>query len=209
MTTVATASLIGEYFCSRHVGEPRCIACMAPADSAGRTAVRLCKRCAAGTVSSQADVKRALPPIAAQLGQLSIRTVTRVRVRLVEAAALPDQTLGQTRSRGTDVLDLVVVRDLPHIKFGSTVAHEVMHAYLAQQGYPRLPRPVEEGLCQLLAYAWVRRREGPHAKAEMRLIADAPDPVYGDGFRRARASAERVGVRKTLDHVRRHRDFPP
>ena len=62
--------------------------------------------------------------------------------------------------------------------------------YLAQQGFPRLPDQVAEGLCQLLAYAWVRRQDGPAAGAELRVIAEAPDPVYGGGFRRARHQTE-------------------
>jgi len=212
MTPNAAVSLTGEYFCSRHDGEPRCIACMAPADPQGRTEVRLCRVCAVTTVSTQQDVKRLLPAIATQLADLSIRTVTPVHVRLVSRSEMrsagPPEALGLTISGAADVVDLMVVRDLPFIKFGSTVAHEVMHVYMAQQRFPPLPGPVAEGLCQLLAYAWVRRQSGPSAQAELRLINETPDPVYGDGFRRARASVERVGVRKTLEHVRQRRDFP-
>jgi hypothetical protein len=212
MTPTAGVSLTGQYFCSRHDGEPPCIACMAPADPRGRTEVRLCRQCAVTTVSTQQDVKRLLPAIAAQLGELSIRTITPVRVRLVSRSEMqsagPSEALGLTISRATDVVDLMVMRDLPVIKFGSTVAHEVMHAYLTQQRFPPLPEPVAEGLCQLLAYAWVRRQSGPAAQAETHLIKETPNPVYGDGFRRARASVERVGVRKTLEHVRQRRDFP-
>ncbi|MET0425007.1 MAG: protein DA1 [Actinoplanes sp.] len=214
LTMTMTISLTGLRYCNRHDGGPRCIACMAPADPDVGTEVALCRLCEATSVRSQQDVKRVLPPIAAELRQLQIRTTAPVRVRLVTAAEVNSHqpghgdALGMTVSRGGNVVDLMVVRDLPYTKFGSTVAHEVMHAYLTQQGFPQLPPQVAEGLCQLLAYAWVRRRKDPQASAELRLIAETTDPVYGDGFRRARASAERIGVRATLDHVRRHRDFP-
>ncbi|WP_170285484.1 protein DA1 [Micromonospora palomenae] len=57
---------------------------------------------------------------------------------------------------------------------------------------------------------WRRRRCGPCllAEAERRRIAEARNPVYGTGFRAARAAAERVGVRRTLQHVRRYGSFP-
>jgi hypothetical protein len=209
MTPAAMLSLTGERYCSRHIGQPQCILCMAPADPSTATEVSLCARCAGTAVRTQEDVKRVLPPIARQLRELAITTTRPVQVRLVRPADMdgPADALGLTVSRGSDVVDLRIVRDLPLIKFGSTVAHEVMHAYLTQRGYPQLSPPVAEGLCQLLAYAWARRQTDPLARAEMQLIARAPDPVYGDGFRRARASAQRFGVRRTLDHVRRHGDF--
>lgn len=145
---------------------------------------------------------------------MSIRTTAPVRVRLVSRDELrrhhPEgvNALGVTISAGTRVVDLMVVRDLPLVRFGATVAHEVMHAYLAQQGFGVLPPPVAEGLCQLLAHAWLKDQAGPLAAAERRRIAEDRSPVYGDGFRAARVAARRVGVRKLLEHVRRHRRFP-
>ncbi|MEV6487422.1 protein DA1 [Actinoplanes sp. NPDC051633] len=214
MSTRMMLSLTGEHFCAKHIGQPQCIACMAPAADDLDLEVPLCRRCAATSVRTQEDVKRVLPPIAAQLRGLSIATTKPVRVRLVAAAELRTayaghgNALGLTVSSGARVVDLMVVRDLPLVKFGSTVCHEVMHAYLTQQRFPRVDPPVAEGLCQLLAYAWVRRQNDPVAKAEMRLIAEATDPIYGDGFRRARDSAQRVGVPRTLEHVRRHGVLP-
>jgi hypothetical protein len=211
MTAVLVVSLTGERYCNRHTGEPLCITCMGPADPAAGTEVPLCRQCVPTAIRTQQEVKRVLPPIAAELRKLQIRTTTPVRARLVDRAelrGLHGDALGMTMSRGADVVDLMVVRDLPYTKFGSTVAHEVMHVYLTQQRFPALPPPVAEGLCQLLAYAWVRRQRDPPARAELRIIGENQDPVYGDGFRRAKASAERIGVRRTLEHVRLHRDFP-
>ncbi|MEV0897645.1 protein DA1 [Actinoplanes sp. NPDC049802] len=185
-----------------------------PSDPRLGLEMALCGRCAATAVRDQAGVKRVLPPIARRIRALSIRTTTPVRVRLVSRGELrahhPEgaDALGLTVSMGTRVLDLMVVRDLPLVQFGSTVAHEVMHAYLAQQGFGVLPPPVAEGLCQLLAYAWLRDQPGPLAAVERRRIAEDPGPVYGDGFRAARAASRRLGVRAMLDHVRRNGSFP-
>lgn len=214
LTPTFSVALTGERFCARHAGEESCFCCGMPADAPLGTEVRLCGRCGATAVRDQPGVKRVLPPIAARIRRLGIRTTTPVRVRLVSRAELRRHhpvgvnALGVTVSSGTRVVDLMVVRDLPLVQFGATVAHEVMHAYLAQQGFGRLPLPVAEGLCQLLAHAWLKDQQGPLAVLERRRIAENRSPVYGDGFRAARAAARRVGVRTLLAHVHRHHTFP-
>ena len=81
--------------------------------------------------------------------------------------------------------------------------HEAMHSYMAQNGFGQVPARIAEGLCQLLAYAWIKRQDGILAAAERRLIEENPDPIYGDGFRQARDTVRRVGIRRTLDTVKR------
>jgi len=73
-------------------------------------------------------VKRVLPPIAARIRSLLIRTTTPVQVRLVpfdELQGLLDghgEVLGVTVSLGSEVVDLMVARDLPLARFGAVVA---------------------------------------------------------------------------------------
>ncbi|GIE83718.1 protein DA1 [Actinoplanes regularis] len=205
----------GELICHRHAHEQPSACCGLPADLTLGTDRPLCPRCATTAVRTQQDVKRVLPPIAARIRALSIRTTKPVRVRLVplaEAQGLLSghgEVQGVTVAAGTEVIDLMVVRDLPLMRFGAVVSHEVMHAYLAQQGFGMLPQRVEEGLCELLAHAWLKDQPGAPAEWERRRIANRPDPVYGDGFRAARDAAIRMGgVRRMLEHVRRHGEFP-
>jgi hypothetical protein len=101
-----------------------------------------------------------------------------------------------------------VLQDLPLPKFGTTVAHEAMHSYMAQNGFGRVPAYIAEGLCQLLAYAWVIRQNGMLAAAERKQIEDNPDPVYGDGFRQAYEAVRRTGVQRTLATVKQQHRFP-
>jgi hypothetical protein len=215
MTLTGYITANGELVCQRHAGQPAATCCGLPADLALGTDRPLCPRCATTAVRTQQDVKRVLPPIAARLRSLSIRTTTPVQVRLVpfgELQGLLDlhgDVLGVTVSLGSEVVDLMVVRDLPLARFGAVVAHEVMHAYLAQQGFGKLPKEVAEGLCELLAHAWLKDQPGAAAEWERRRIADNPDPVYGGGFRAARQAAIRTGsVRRMLEHVRRCGAFP-
>jgi hypothetical protein len=214
MTPRRRVALTGEPFCDRHAGEPQCQLCAMPADPGLQRPIPLCRRCGLeSAVRTQDDVKRALPRIAGQIRALGIRTTVPVQVRLCDKAEMAlvgtgRHMLGATYWRGSTVQDLCVLRDLPLLKFGTTVAHEVMHAYLVQQKYPKLEPALTEGLCQLTAYAWVRREEGILATAEQRRIDENPDPIYGDGFRQVKRAVERDGVKITLSHVRRHGRLP-
>lgn len=214
LTGVQYVALTGEVFCTRHAGERSCVCCGLPEQPDLDRAVALCRRCAATSVRTQPEVKRVLPPITAQLRALGIATTRRVRVRLADASEIDHafggnpHVLGATLASGVDVIDLMIRRDLPAIMFGCVVAHETMHVYLAQQNFGDLPDTAAEGLCELLAYAWARRQDGVLAAAQRRQIEENPDPVYGDGFRQAKAAVARFGVRRTLDHLKKHQVLP-
>jgi Protein DA1 len=209
MTARRWIGLTGEQFCDRHPGMASCVLCGMPADADGLT-IPSCRRCAATSVRTQADIKRELPAIRRQLTALGIRTIRPIWVELVSAEKLRgiagNHALGVTVSRGEEVINLQVRQDLPLLKFGTTVTHEMMHSYMTQNGFGEVPDRIAEGMCQLLAYAWVIRQDGILAAAERRQIEENPDPVYGDGFREAREAVRRVGVRRTLTTVKlRHR----
>ena len=211
MTIRRGVALTGEQFCDRHLEETPCALCAMPADARG-LALPLCRRCAATSIHTQADVGRELPRVKRQLAALGIRTVTPVRVKLASPETLRgiagDHALGVTVTQGMDVVDLLVLKDLPLLKFGTVVAHEVMHAYMTQNGFGQVPARVAEGLCQLLAYAWIIRQDGMLSTAERRQIEENPDPVYGDGFRHVYEAVRRVGVRHTLATVKQQHRLP-
>lgn len=211
MTARRGVAVTGEQFCDRHLGQASCILCAMPAN-APDLAVAVCRRCATTSIRTQDDVKRELPAVKRQLADLGIRTVKPVWVELSAPEVLNsianEHALGVTVSQGSNVIRLLVLRDLPFLKFGTTVVHEVMHTYMAQNGFGELPPLVAEGLCQLLAYAWIRRRDGMLAAAVRRQIEENPDPIYGTGFRQARDAVRRVGLERTLDTVKLHQRFP-
>jgi hypothetical protein len=203
--------MTGEQFCDRHLEQTPCALCAMPTDAPG-LAIPLCRRCAATSIRTEADVRRELPSVKRQLAGLGIRTVTPVRVQLASPEMLRriagDHALGVTVSHGTNVVELFVLQDLPLLKFGTTVAHEVMHSYMAQNGFGQVPSRVAEGLCQLLAYSWIIRQDGMLAAAERKQIEENPDPIYGDGFRQAYEAVRRVGVRRTLATVKQQHCLP-
>jgi hypothetical protein len=132
----------GEEFCDRHLGQTPCALCVMPAEASG-LAIPLCRRCAVTSIRTSADVRRELPSVKHQLAALGIRTARPVKVQLASAELLRgivgNHALGATVSSGTTVIDLFVLQDLPLLKFGTTVAHEVMHTYMTQNGFGEVP----------------------------------------------------------------------
>ncbi len=184
-----------------------CVLCGAPILGLGQ---RLCRRCRQSTVRSQEDVKRALPPVKARLNAMGVRLAAPVQVTLVAEpdmqALYPDVhgvVKGVTFTVGTKVLQLSVIGGLPEVEFGMVVAHECMHAWMAQHGYPKTsPQWLVEGLCQLASYGFLRNHPDPGAGRLRARIESDPSPVYGDGFRAVKAAVEKHGRVKVFDAVR-------
>jgi hypothetical protein len=196
---------LGEVFCTRHRGAPRCRCCGAPTDDA-----RLCTGCASDTVGTREDVQARLPTVRSGLHALGLRLATPVRVRLVSQEELghalgvrsEPNALGVTVSSGNTVVDLAVLHGLTGTEFGEVVAHEAMHAWLVQRGLGGLPTVYAEGLAEYTAYAWLHRVGDERSRMRERKIATNPDPVYGDGFRLVHAAADKYGMRAVLSAVR-------
>ena len=84
---------------------------------------------------------------------------------------------------------------------------------------------VEEGVCQLISYLWLKykhlmeeasgARGGGHAfrgflrEYYLHQIEHESSPVYGDGFREALAAYNRThSLQQIFDHIRLYRRFP-
>jgi hypothetical protein len=126
-------AMTGEQFCDRHIGQAPCALCAMPSDATG-LAIDLCRRCAATSVRTLTDVKRELPGVKQQIAALGIRTIRPVRVQLASPEMLHgiagNHSLCATVHHETNVVNIFVRQDLPLLKFGTTVAHEVMHTYM-------------------------------------------------------------------------------
>jgi hypothetical protein len=68
--------------------------------------------------------------------------------------------------------------------------------------FPRLDPKVEEGLCQTVAYRWLRDQSSPRASMLRASIDNSPDPVYGDGFRMVKEVVKRDGMNPVLATVK-------
>ena len=134
--------------------------------------------------------------------------------------------------RRCDVTAVLVLCGLPRDLTTSILAHEAMHVWCRLRevhGKPAplldLPPPVEEGLCQYVAYRYLdhlqdindskaRSELAPQSWQEKLIpyfkfqIEGDPSPVYGDGFRRAASCCSTIGFEYALEHVIQHQDFP-
>jgi hypothetical protein len=61
---------------------------------------------------------------------------------------------------------------------------------------------IDEGLCQVVSYRWLRDQPDPLAQIIREKISQSPDPVYGDGFRLVRDSVKKHGMSRVLAAVK-------
>lgn len=201
----AVMTPLGNVFCASHRDLPNCQLCSAPFAGPGR----YCGPCTATSVNTQEQVRAVLPSARDELRTMGLVLSPPVHVTLVDDARMhvlnpveSGRVAGTTTMSGQQVTEIYIVSGLPRMQFGSTVAHEAMHGWLAQNGYPPMEDRVEEGLCQVVAYRWLRDQPDPRAKVLRDHIDAHPDPVYGDGFRLAKQSVKRHGMNAVLVVVR-------
>jgi hypothetical protein len=207
-------SVQGESTCVHHPVAVRCVFCDRPHPDAAPpgwvpfspTMLR-CPTCLAGAVETQEQARALLPSVRARMTAIGVALAERVRVRVVGADEINRH--GGSPSRGvllgltdqwvvtggpTTVSGIRVVAGMPPTYFGRAVAHEIGHAWLAQYGHIPVAHEVEEGLCELFAYAWLKRERSPLADTLRSQLRANPDPVYGGGFRTVHAAVDRHGI---------------
>lgn len=197
----AAQSLRGEITCLSHDIPVRCAFCLAP--GSGGSGWRIlggdrprCPTCSADAVDTPGDVRARLGAIRDTIRDLGFALRAPVRVQLATVAELTGAVgrhpsgspLGTTELRTTgartaEAIRILVLAGLPELVFGRVVGHELGHAWLAQFGARPLDPAVEEGVCELIAYAWLKRASTPFADALRDQIRRNPDPCYGGGFR--------------------------
>lgn len=214
-------SLRGEATCFSHPVVDACAFCARPLtvshpppgsgwSKVGSGRVR-CRSCAVDAIETVADVKQHLGGIRQAMAELGFSLSHRVRVELDDDIAQYQDVarhggpglLGITEVRysgaqlGT-VAGIRVQRGLPLVTFGKVVAHELGHAWLAQRGIRPADSVTEEGMCELIAYAWLKRNGTPFAQQLRTQMPANPDPVYGNGFRAVHEASRIHGIRTVI-----------
>ncbi|QDZ22079.1 LIM zinc-binding domain-containing protein [Chloropicon primus] len=196
----------------------------------------LCLSCAESVVGSSDDVAVIYREMVSFFGSLGARLPLDMPVHLVETSALNathshrrsngHNCLGMTMSeerttvrhhtmfeseviaRRSNVTAVLVLYGLPRMLFSSVLAHECTHAYIKLNDFPKLTLQTEEGLCQLLAYLWLKAQppgEGDKEKEKlyhMTKIFEDESVVYGDGFRMSFEAYTKYGLNRVLSHVK-------
>jgi len=79
----------------------------------------------------------------------------------------------------------------------STLAHEIGHAWICQNGI-KVTEVENEGFCQVLSYYVLRTEFTKEGNNEARLVRDFADEVYGDGFRLMQRKLDCLGWKQFI-----------
>lgn len=79
----------------------------------------------------------------------------------------------------------------------STLAHEIGHAWISQNGI-KLTDMENEGFCQVLSYYVLRTEFSKEGNKEAEMIQRFADEVYGDGFRLMLRKLECLGWKQLI-----------
>ncbi len=104
--------------------------------------------------------------------------------------------------------DILIQTHLPEEHFRTVAIHELTHAWFFYHNYRDLPLIVEEGLCVLMEYIWLRSQKNQDARFRRTMISQSLDPIYGDGFRKARQALELMPLKVLLKYVKEKKKFP-
>lgn len=236
LTSVYLTDLFGNQTCATHKQQlPACCSCgrlvCAQLTGGGRSYPdkrTICNLCYRTAVMDQAAAAALVAEMRQQLGRLGMTLHKRAVIpfRLVDTPELERakkgrkgqaDVLGQTRKQCTtnghgqiidrEVQEIVILYGLPEEQFRTVALHELCHAWLHLSAYDELPLQVEEGLCTLTEYLYLRELNTPSSQARIAALEANPDPIYGEGFRLARQMFERVGLSRLLTYVKTKGSF--
>ena len=187
-----------EYLCARCARGSRCLSCGGIVGGTGsREACRTqdggtqCRRCFSTRVDTAEDLVTVVPSVRKVLHGYGVSLPNRVSVQLVAPDVLSHRGVGVQgfcslvgSGDSAVVGSIKILRRLPATRNGAVLAHEMAHGWLALIGADLSGR-LEEGLCELVASWWLRRRRSPLADHLLVCMASNTDPEYGDGYRMA------------------------
>ena len=170
-------------------------------------------------METQVQARTLLPTIRASMASIGVELPSPVRVRMVDPESvdvgrpdgdvllgLTDQWVGAD-SRVT-VTGIRILKGLPPVHFGRAVAHEIGHAWLAQHGSKAATAAIEEGVCELFAYAWLKGQPTRIAEWLRKDVRSNPNPTYGGGFRAVYGATRVANVNTVLSCILRDGRLP-
>jgi hypothetical protein len=101
-----------------------------------------------------------------------------------------------------EIKGVAVLRGLPATLFQGVTVHELGHVWLIVHNIQEQLSWAEEGFCELLSYRFYQALKTPESLYYAQCLEQNLDPIYGEGFRRIRASAERLGWPRFLESTR-------
>ena len=109
--------------------------------------------------------------------------------------------LSGIKSSQTFIHKIYILTHLNKEEFAATLAHEILHAWLTQNGI-KMSKKLEEGFCNIGCYVIYTYLPGAIAKMYLKSLHENPDPIYGDGFREMFGHFKRLGWQEQIKNVR-------
>ncbi len=212
----------GTKFCKEHEGQyPHCDFCgrlVSPQQQERQQAesVRcpICRSTAVETTDEAQPLFRQCIQWVSRQGlkynsqKLSLELVNRVKLAQYLSTHVEPHALGATMSSTyiedgrvvkTEIGGVAVLHGLPAVLFQGVTIHELGHVWLIVQGISDLPMWAEEGFCELLSQRFYTDMNTPESLYHAGNIERNPNPVYGEGYRRVRAIADKLGFERFIE----------
>jgi len=163
----------------------------------------ICKICTKSAVRGDGEINKIFNRVVNNLLQLGIsitqQNVTvfaadRNLLRKVAAEKYNNSMRGfcnttvLTTTNGNNVTEershkVYILDKIPYEYLESTMAHEIMHIWIAQNTTIKHTLKLEEGSCNYISYLYMKRKSGKTAEYIVKNIEEDSSPIYGVGFR--------------------------
>jgi hypothetical protein len=186
----------------------------------GRLQCAACRRDAVRDIDHARSLTQKVADILAANGIVLRTPVKNINIKLVDQDQLgrlapkARDTEGlyrvQTGTSGTvESQSIFVLSDLPADLFEGVAAHELFHLWQHEHRADHGPPSWMEGSAQVAADLVYRQLDSELAKHLQRNMLKTDDPIYGAGYREAKAYLERQGIGPLLDEIVRRGSNQP
>jgi hypothetical protein len=202
-----------EKFCDRcYQTHPHCKLCGRPFNREDRkeaVADLMCPRCRAEAVTDPGEIERVIAKIERFLeDELGMKVDPKIGIRLEGELECPGSVsrnksyreLGAFIQEG-DRLEIVILENLPRPMLFETIAHELAHAWQAENAVAGQQIKIKEGFAQWVAGKVLRKNGFEGSLDSLRKRED----LYGEGFRLMERIENRSGPGGVLRYARETR----
>ena len=225
----------GDKYCKRHNSElPKCFSCdrlictrLTKGGQRYEDGRTMCNGCWSSAVTrvdqgqhNLQQVRRTISHFGLDIGKVSIplRLVNQDQIRreskhkyAKNPAGLCSKVIEYPKNQEHRyVKEILILWGLPREHFEAVAAHELCHAWLFLNNFPSLDHIVEEGICELSEYLYLKQqRTGEAARRVAHMESDQnDDPVYGAGFHAAHKALGKRSLPTLLSYVRQYARLP-
>lgn len=106
--------------------------------------------------------------------------------------------------------EILIQTNLPEDHFRTVAIHELTHAWFFYNNPKgrKIPLQVEEGMCVLVEYLWLKQLKSDDARFRMKIIEECQDPVYGAGFQQALKATRFLSLSSLTRYILDRGKFP-